>query len=463
MNVSPLGLAAAALPAGVPAQRVPVSSGQLLTACRLAWEQDGRLVALWASDERDRKRGFCVRVVLEDRDGLTLLEHQLPHPDSHYPGSRADLPGGEPDAARRVRPRRHRLRRRRPAAVGVDGVVADRPLSAAPRFRRLAEVGAGTGGLRVRPRRGRRRARDPRRAGARRHHRAGAFPLPDRRRKGAAARGAAGLRAQGDRKAIRVDAARRGQPARGPRLRRLDRRVCVRVCAGAGGHRRHRARRRAPRGCARWRSSASASPTTWATSAILGNDGGFAFGLAQFSRLQGGRAAAQPARVRPPAADGLRRAGRRRAATRCRTVAPRCATQCARSSARSTSCATSTTSTPACRTASAAAASSARRSRRSSASPDSPDARAAHARDLRCDFPFAPYDTLGVRIATRHRRRRRRARRVRFDELKESLRLVRTIVDALPDAAEARCARRCRSRRRSSWASATSKAGAGRC
>ncbi len=85
MNVSPLGLAAAALPAGVPAQRVPVSSGQLLTACRLAWEQDGRLVALWASDERDRNRGFCIRVALEDRDGLTLLEHQLPHPDSHYP------------------------------------------------------------------------------------------------------------------------------------------------------------------------------------------------------------------------------------------------------------------------------------------------------------------------------------------------------------------------------------------
>src|SRR5512135_46660 len=85
MNVSPLGLAAAALPAGMPAQRVPVSSGQLLTACRLAWEQDGRLVALWASDDRDSKRVFCVRLVLEDRDGLTLLEHQMPHPDSYYP------------------------------------------------------------------------------------------------------------------------------------------------------------------------------------------------------------------------------------------------------------------------------------------------------------------------------------------------------------------------------------------
>ncbi|MEO9163127.1 MAG: NADH-quinone oxidoreductase subunit C, partial [Casimicrobiaceae bacterium] len=85
MNVAPLGLAAAALPAGVPAQRAQVSSGQLLTACRLAWENDGRLIALWASDERDRRRGFCVRVVLEDRDGLTVLEHTLPDADARYP------------------------------------------------------------------------------------------------------------------------------------------------------------------------------------------------------------------------------------------------------------------------------------------------------------------------------------------------------------------------------------------
>jgi Ni,Fe-hydrogenase III large subunit/Ni,Fe-hydrogenase III component G len=85
MNVSPLGLAAAPLPSLVPAQRVPVSSGQLLTACRLAWEKGGQLVALWATDERDRGRGFCIRVALADADGLTLLEHTLPDGDAHYP------------------------------------------------------------------------------------------------------------------------------------------------------------------------------------------------------------------------------------------------------------------------------------------------------------------------------------------------------------------------------------------
>ena len=92
MNVSPLGLAAAPLPSAVPAQRVPVSSGQLLPACRLAWEQGGQLVALWASDERDRGRGYCVRVALADRDGLTVLEHTLPDGDAHYADVAAIFP-----------------------------------------------------------------------------------------------------------------------------------------------------------------------------------------------------------------------------------------------------------------------------------------------------------------------------------------------------------------------------------
>ena len=85
MNLSPLGLAAATLPSAVPARRVPVSSGQLLAACRVAWEQGGQLVALWLSDERDRNRGYCLRVVLQDVDGLTLLEHTMPDADVHYP------------------------------------------------------------------------------------------------------------------------------------------------------------------------------------------------------------------------------------------------------------------------------------------------------------------------------------------------------------------------------------------
>ena len=75
MNLSPLGLTSASLPSAVPARRASVSSGQLLATCRLAWEQGGQLVALWLSDERDRDRGYCLRVVLqEDADALRLQE-----------------------------------------------------------------------------------------------------------------------------------------------------------------------------------------------------------------------------------------------------------------------------------------------------------------------------------------------------------------------------------------------------
>ncbi|MEO8347107.1 MAG: NADH-quinone oxidoreductase subunit C [Betaproteobacteria bacterium] len=85
MNLSALGVSAAVLASAVPARRVPVNSGQLLAACRLAWEEGGQLVALWLSDERDRNRGYCLRVVLQDSDGLTLLEHTMPDADVCYP------------------------------------------------------------------------------------------------------------------------------------------------------------------------------------------------------------------------------------------------------------------------------------------------------------------------------------------------------------------------------------------
>ena len=36
-------------------------------------------------DDRDRDRGFCLRVVLHDADGLTMLEHTMPDGDVQYP------------------------------------------------------------------------------------------------------------------------------------------------------------------------------------------------------------------------------------------------------------------------------------------------------------------------------------------------------------------------------------------
>jgi Ni,Fe-hydrogenase III large subunit/Ni,Fe-hydrogenase III component G len=85
VDVTPLGISTAALKSPIPARRCPVSSGQLLAACRLSWEQGGQLVALWATDDRDLQRGFCLRVLLRDADGFILLEHILPDERARYP------------------------------------------------------------------------------------------------------------------------------------------------------------------------------------------------------------------------------------------------------------------------------------------------------------------------------------------------------------------------------------------
>jgi len=54
------------------------------------------------------------------------------------------------------------------------------------------------------------------------------------------------------------------------------------------------------------------------------------------------------------------------------------------------------------------------------------------ARDLRCDFPVAPYDSLAVRVAGSGDGDVAARVAVRFDEVKESLRLIQNIVKAIP-------------------------------
>ena len=110
MDLSPLGISTATLPSAVPAQHCQVSSGQLLNACRLAWERGGVLAALWASDERDRGRGYGVNVALRNDDGLLLLEYTLPDADA-----------GCPDLAT-IFPAANRMQR---AAFDLVGVQSD--------------------------------------------------------------------------------------------------------------------------------------------------------------------------------------------------------------------------------------------------------------------------------------------------------------------------------------------------
>src|SRR6266404_5051919 len=70
MDLSPLGLTAAVLPSPLPARRMQVSSGALLTACKLAKEQ----------------------VALVDADGLSVLEHTLPDEGGQYSDIAAIFP-----------------------------------------------------------------------------------------------------------------------------------------------------------------------------------------------------------------------------------------------------------------------------------------------------------------------------------------------------------------------------------
>ena len=148
----------------------------------------------------------------------------------------------------------------------------------------------------------------------------------------------------------------------------------------------------------------------------LGNDGGFAFGLAQFSRLKEDVLRANLAAFgHRMAMDYIVPGGVARDldATHATSIADnaRC------SSARSQRCAASSTSMPACRIGSATAASSRPSSRRSSASTGLAGRASGQAFDLRCDFPSAPYDELGVRMATHDEGDVAARVAVRFDEL----------------------------------------------
>ena len=110
MNLSPLGLTAAKVPSAVPARRADVSASELLAACRAAADQGARLVALWATDDRDLGRGFRLCTLLADADGLLLLQHRLPNDEARYP----DLAGIFPAANRMQR-----------AAFDLTGVASD--------------------------------------------------------------------------------------------------------------------------------------------------------------------------------------------------------------------------------------------------------------------------------------------------------------------------------------------------
>ena len=222
-----------------------------------------------------------------------------------------------------------------------------------------------------------------------------------------------------------------------------------------------RRRRRARSGCARCCWSASASPITSATSARSATTRRSRSAWRSSRGCKRGLAAHIAGASSATADDGLHR---RRAAwppiatAARRRMLPRSATRRARG---------------------AAAAHDLRRARRPAGPLHHHRARQARARGAAradrarrarqrpgagtcaCDQPCAPYDSSKCSMATHRQRRRRGARDVRFDEIVESLRLIRAICAGLPAGDTPRRVRLRAARRPA--ASAGSKAGAARC
>jgi Ni,Fe-hydrogenase III large subunit/Ni,Fe-hydrogenase III component G len=70
--------------------RADVNAIEWIAACREAGEQGGRLVALWGGE---RAPGFAVHAALATADGLLMLTLPVPHERPSYPGIEAIFPG----------------------------------------------------------------------------------------------------------------------------------------------------------------------------------------------------------------------------------------------------------------------------------------------------------------------------------------------------------------------------------
>jgi Ni,Fe-hydrogenase III large subunit/Ni,Fe-hydrogenase III component G len=99
MNLAALGVTPARVAGPLPVQRGQVDATALINCCRAASQQGARLVALYGSDDRDRRAGLTLRVVLGDAEGLVILEHALMQDDWRCP----DLTPFFPAAARMQR------------------------------------------------------------------------------------------------------------------------------------------------------------------------------------------------------------------------------------------------------------------------------------------------------------------------------------------------------------------------
>ena len=426
-----LGLSGATLPvARCPHRRVPV---ELPASCwRPAAGVASRRPAGRAVGQR-RARPRSRAIACTSSAGRRRPDAARAHAadaDVRLSRPRDDLSRGRPDAARRVRPAGHsRSRCRRPAALAAATATGPTTSSrCATTSMALPKWEPGAGGLSVRAASTATactRSRSARCMPASSSRDTSASPIVGEKVLRLEER--LGYMHKGIEKRFEAhDARARAHRLAGRISRRQHGGLCLGLCAW------------------RWRASPASTPpprALWLRALLLerervanhlgdlgylGNDGGFAFGLAQFSRLKEDVLRTNAAVFGHRYLMDHDRARRRRARPDASDCARASATNARRWSARCGSCATSTTSMPACRTASRTCG-IVTPGTGGAARPDRPGRPRQRRRraTCACDFPVAPYDQLDVRMAgTRNGDVAARVA-VRFDEMLESLRLIR--------------------------------------
>jgi Ni,Fe-hydrogenase III large subunit/Ni,Fe-hydrogenase III component G len=93
MALSGLGLAARRLAGAVPVSIATVDRSQWIRAARVAREGAGRIVALWGSDNRDRNAAFSVHAAYATHSGLIVLELPVAADALAYPSIGEAFPG----------------------------------------------------------------------------------------------------------------------------------------------------------------------------------------------------------------------------------------------------------------------------------------------------------------------------------------------------------------------------------
>jgi Ni,Fe-hydrogenase III large subunit/Ni,Fe-hydrogenase III component G len=93
MPIAGLNLEPRALPGAAPASLAQVNRSQWQRAARVVREGGGRLVALWGSDNRDRNRTFSVYAAYATSTGLVVLELPVPAAAPAFPSIAEVFPG----------------------------------------------------------------------------------------------------------------------------------------------------------------------------------------------------------------------------------------------------------------------------------------------------------------------------------------------------------------------------------